>query len=81
MPQTSKATTTMSIHNVTFSHITSVNAASAGLFDCVPESPCHDITLDDIQHTGNTGKGWSCSHVYGVAVQPVIPAIGSCLQG
>jgi hypothetical protein len=71
----------MAISNVTFSHITSVNAGQAGQFDCVPESPCRGITLDSVTHTGSLGSGWSCSHVYGTAVQPVSPSIGSCLQG
>ena len=69
-------TTTLKIHNITFSNIVSQNATEAGEFTCVPESPCKDITLYNITHINTPPKmqGWTCENIQG-STNLVTPAI------
>ena len=76
---TSNATTTMAISNVTFSNIAAVDSGAAGSFECVPESPCRNMQLVNVQHTGSTPKGWQCKNAHGTAVD-TSPDASSCLQ-
>jgi polygalacturonase len=47
--------TTPSVHDVTISNITAVNSRSAGVLIGVPESPIHDITLENVNIQAQSG--------------------------
>lgn len=76
---TSPNPTTMAISNVTFANIIATDSGAAGGFDCVPESPCRDMTLSNVQHVGTAPKGWACSNAFGSATD-TSPDASGCLK-
>jgi len=75
--QTSSNKTSLVIDEITIQNVNAYNSTSAGEFNCVPESPCHHITLKNVVHLSNTPKPWNCSNAFGTASN-VTPA--SCLK-
>lgn len=67
---------TLAVHNVTFTGITSRNAGQAGDLWCDKGTPCTGITFQDVVHTPSPKHGWSCQAFKGTAghVTPALPA-------
>lgn len=58
------------VHDITLRNI-SGNALDAGFFECLPESTCHNIALDNVNITYK--GGFQCYHASGITNGVVIP--------
>ena len=52
--------------NISFRNISGTVSGQAGQFMCLPESPCVNITLEDVVITG-FDMGYECENAYGHA--------------
>lgn len=79
-PCTGGPPSTLDVHNVTFTGITSYNAGQAGDLWCDKGAPCTGIVFNDVVHVGDPKHGWSCQAFKGAAVGRVTPALpAGCL--
>ena len=56
------ATTCTEIRDIVWRNI-SMSAGSPGALSCMPDRPCVNITLQDVNITGRNGNGWGCNNV------------------
>ena len=56
------ATTCTEIRDIVWRNIT-MSAGSPGALSCMPDRPCVNITLEDVNITGRNGNGWGCNNV------------------
>lgn len=66
----------ITVSNVVFRNIVASNSATTGEFICHTDSPCTNITVENVIHINNPSKqhGWTCQEVYGT-VQNVTPPL------
>ena len=71
------AESTLLLHDLTFSNISSSDAVWAGEFDCSTVTACVRIVVQGVVHTGAPPKPWVCTNAHGVA-SGVVPPL--CLE-
>jgi polygalacturonase len=62
---------TPDVYDITFKNLTGKNVLNAGTFECLPESACHGLVLEDV-HIDSVG-GFQCLRAFGDAAGEVTP--------
>jgi hypothetical protein len=65
--------------DIRFENIRGDNAWRSGWLNCVPESPCRNITFENVQALG--ALPFMCANVLGKAGTDVVPSAAECVKG
>ena len=59
--------TTSEFLNFLFKNLTAAGPVPVGDFTCLPQSPCHNITIDGLDLSGMKGSAMTCADAFGSA--------------